>query len=136
MAKLPASPALIEMLQASGELDRILSGAGLQFERPVALGPPPKPARPFIIPAPDWAQEESERKAAEQEQERQQRETILAEELERLAREERAALPGEEAPAYPPPPQPRPGGHAVTVTVWGEAGGPVRTPRTATATAD
>jgi hypothetical protein len=42
------SPALAEMLAADGELDRILDGRGLVFERD-DTAPPPLPA-PLVIP--------------------------------------------------------------------------------------
>jgi hypothetical protein len=92
MAKLPVSSAHLELLKATGELDRILDGRGLTFERPVQLGPPPKPPRPFIIPEPDWADEERERKAAERERQRQEREAIVAEELTRIELESAESL--------------------------------------------
>jgi hypothetical protein len=43
------------MLRQSGELDRILDGRGLTFERAVQVGPPTQPAQPFIIPPPPWS---------------------------------------------------------------------------------
>jgi hypothetical protein len=84
MAKPPASPALIEMLEKTGELDQLLSSAGLRFERPVELGPTPRPSREFRIEPPDWDEEARERQAAERERQRQEREEILAEELARI----------------------------------------------------
>src|SRR5262245_39397919 len=60
------SPALLELLERSGELDRILDGRGLLFDNPPA--PPAPPPEPWIIPRPDWEQERAEREAREREQ--------------------------------------------------------------------
>jgi hypothetical protein len=92
-----ASPALLEMLASTGELDRILSGQGLAFD-----SPPPQqvthetPPTSFFIPKPDWDAEERERR----ERERQAREAELDAEL---ARRQEAALLEEEPSQHPPP---------------------------------
>lgn len=52
--------ALTEILEQTGELDRILDGRGLTFE--LAAGPPPpSPSPPPRLPPPDWHEEELER---------------------------------------------------------------------------
>jgi hypothetical protein len=76
--RLGPNDALAELLARDGELDKILSGRGLTFYRPVELGPPPKPPQPLIIPAPDWDEKARQRKAAERELERQERERFSA----------------------------------------------------------
>ena len=62
IARLGPNPALAEILAETGELDRILSGRGLSFDR-VESEPSPAPT-PFRIPEPDWEGErlESERR--------------------------------------------------------------------------
>jgi hypothetical protein len=71
------------MLARSGELDRILDGRGLTFER-TPDPPPPEPAQSFFIPRPDWDAERLEREQLEREQEQQERDRILAEELAKI----------------------------------------------------
>jgi hypothetical protein len=85
-----ANDALAEMLARDGELDKILSGRGLTFERRDDP-PPPPPPQPFVIPEPDWDAEERERR----ERERLEREAHV--------RKEAAALGLQEAPrpTYP-----------------------------------
>jgi hypothetical protein len=58
------SGALAELLARDGELDRILEGRGLTFERKPSRPPPPPPPS-FEIPKPDWAAEERERRLRE-----------------------------------------------------------------------
>jgi hypothetical protein len=80
-----ASPALAELLGRDGTLDRILSGGGLLFERPVEVGPPPTPPPPIVIPPADWeaeARERAEREAEEQRQEHERQRAELLAELE------------------------------------------------------
>ncbi len=54
------SGALAEMLAADGELDRIVGGYGLSFERTPAPAVPAPP--PFEIPRPDWDAEEADQR--------------------------------------------------------------------------
>lgn len=60
IVRLGPNPALAEILAETGELDRILSGQGLSFER-VSWTEPPVAPQPFRIPEPDWEQERFER---------------------------------------------------------------------------
>jgi hypothetical protein len=83
------SPALTEMLAKTGELDNILSGRGLTFERATVIGPPTPPGPGLLIPEPDWDQEHRE----QLERERQAR----IEEATRLLEEEPPERPA--APA-------------------------------------
>lgn len=74
-----ASPALVEMLDRSGELDAILSGRGLVFDNPPTQPITYRP--PLEIPPADWDAERREREARKREHaERectQQRQEIL-----------------------------------------------------------
>jgi len=90
------SPALLQMLEASGELDRILDGRGLLFDNPPA--PPVPQPQGLYIPPPDWEQERLDREARE----RAEREAALQAELAKLLESEAA-----EAPPKPTPPAPK-----------------------------
>ena len=63
MQKIPRfgpNRALAELLRRDGQLDAILEGRGLLFERVIGPEPPPA-APPFEIPRPDWEAERLER---------------------------------------------------------------------------
>jgi hypothetical protein len=87
--RLQASPALIEMLAQSGELERILDGRGLDFSgnQPTHTPPPPGPSiRELMAADPvDWHQELAERAAAERAAAERERTKIIEAELERIA---------------------------------------------------
>jgi hypothetical protein len=92
------TPALRELLAATGELDRILDGHGLTFD-----SPPPPPARPpqgFYIPPPDWDEELAERARLERQPQQQERDRIVAEELAKITDDA-------ETPPKPTPPAPK-----------------------------
>lgn len=57
------TPALVELLRESGELERLLDGGGLIFDNPPA--PTPQPAPGLYIDPPDWAEEARARQALE-----------------------------------------------------------------------
>jgi hypothetical protein len=59
------SPALSQMLQASGELDRILSGAGPSYEPATVVGTPFVGPPLYVEPA-DWEAERIQRLRQEQ----------------------------------------------------------------------
>src|SRR5262245_59421723 len=72
-----ASPALIEMLEKSGELDRILDGRGLTFEPAIVVGTPGPVDSGLHIPPPDWDAEERERLARERDERIREAATLL-----------------------------------------------------------
>lgn len=48
------SHALREILEVTGELERVLDGKGLDFSKPFPDPPPPAPPEPFVIWPADW----------------------------------------------------------------------------------
>lgn len=90
--RIPAfSPALAELLARDGELDRILDGRGLTFERAAVIEQPPQPQRSFYIAPPDWDEEHRQ---------------FQAREREARIREAQALLEAEHPPERPTPPAP------------------------------
>jgi len=73
------SPAHLELLRRTGELDRILDGRGLLFP---PQGPPPEPPKPFVIPPPDWEWERQQLEAAERAARIEEAQALLERELE------------------------------------------------------
>jgi hypothetical protein len=86
------SGALAEMLAQSGELDEILSGHGLTFER-APVTPAAHPPATFYVPPPNWEEEAAERAQLERERQEEERRKIVEEELARIAAEDEQTYP-------------------------------------------
>jgi hypothetical protein len=73
----PPSPALAEILAATGELEAVLDGRGLTYEpaEPVEVKLP----EPFRVPPPDWEQEQRERQARERQEDIDRARALLEE---------------------------------------------------------
>jgi hypothetical protein len=89
--KADPSPALLEMLERSGELEHILSGRGLRFLPVKTIATPSEP-RQISFPKPDWDDEARKAKAAE---------------CEACIAEATALLESVEPPPAPDPPAPK-----------------------------
>jgi hypothetical protein len=88
------------MLAQDGELDRILDGRGLTFERaPATPAPPPDP--PLYIAPVDWDEELAERAQLERQRQKEERDRIVAEELAKITDD------SEEPEHYPAQPRKR-----------------------------
>ena len=85
------------MLAQSGELDEILSGHGLTFERAPVTPAPEPPGPPLWIERPDGAEEERERAEQERQRQEEERRMIIEEELARLAAEDEQTYPASPA---------------------------------------